>query len=435
MTGPTALALRALTVLLASLGAICLVVSSAVAHAYIMATAPAANATVATARSVGITFDEPITIESPNALTVRVTNGPNVPCAGEARLDPEDETRLVCSFSEPLPQGAYTVAWRVTSADTHVVHGTFSFGVGVMPGAATPEATSLYDPSSILAAIARWCTLAGVAMVVGALAFDVAVLRGGSFPGDQSAALATLRRSCRTISRVGIALAIAGGLLAIDVQTAAAMGSNALKAIPRFWDVATASPWGYAWGVRVGCLLAIAATTELGAPAPLSLALGAPLTLTLSLAGHALVSGTAAASTLPVVADWAHVVGASVWAGGLVVFATGIRPALASLAAGARAGFVRRIIARFTVTAIAAVTAIVVTGIYASVVHVGSFSALVGSTYGRIVLAKICSSRRCSGSGTVTIGKGARRPHGSTLRRRSPSKQRPSSSSSACPRF
>src|SRR5919108_4382457 len=67
-----------------------------------------------------------------------------------------------------LPQGVYTVTWRVLSrADGHITAGTYAFGVGVSPAGAgvPPGASDQHDtPSpSPLAVTARWAIYAGLA--------------------------------------------------------------------------------------------------------------------------------------------------------------------------------------------------------------------------------------------------------------------------------
>ena len=49
---------------------------------------------------------------------------------------------VAVDIPRPLRKGTYTVAWRVTSADTHVVHGAFTFSVGA-PGDAGGIASKL----------------------------------------------------------------------------------------------------------------------------------------------------------------------------------------------------------------------------------------------------------------------------------------------------
>jgi hypothetical protein len=49
-------------------------------------------------------------------------------CA-RAAADPNDKSALVVRFAEPLRPGTYKVNWRVISADTHKVKGSFSFQV------------------------------------------------------------------------------------------------------------------------------------------------------------------------------------------------------------------------------------------------------------------------------------------------------------------
>lgn len=54
----------------------------------------------------------------------------------DARVDPGDAKTLVADLGD-LPGGSYSVEWRVTSADGHVVDGTYGFSV-----AASDEAPS-----------------------------------------------------------------------------------------------------------------------------------------------------------------------------------------------------------------------------------------------------------------------------------------------------
>jgi hypothetical protein len=45
-----------------------------------------------------------------------------------ARADPDDAKALVAGLQE-LSDGSYTVEWRVTSLDGHVIDGTYQFAV------------------------------------------------------------------------------------------------------------------------------------------------------------------------------------------------------------------------------------------------------------------------------------------------------------------
>ena len=61
-----------------------------------------------------------------------LTSGASPVPTGEQRV--EARTTLVVPITDPLPEGAYTVTWRVVSIDDgHVTAGAFAFGVGTAP--------------------------------------------------------------------------------------------------------------------------------------------------------------------------------------------------------------------------------------------------------------------------------------------------------------
>lgn len=371
---------------------ICAGMRLADAHAYVVASSPAVNGTVgAPLDRVTVSFDEPVTIESSTPLVVRDGSGAVAACAGGARVNPDDVTQIVCAFATPLAQGAYTVDWRVTSADTHVVHGEFSFGVGLAVSARAGETRSAYDPSGILATLLRWLVLVGTLAIAGGIGFAQFVLRRAWFPEAAAPAVAVLQRSSRRLIAAGLWCAFPASALAFVVQAAAATGTDPLRALAHSGEVAFGSNWGVTWLVRIVALATVGVTFRRHGRAvaiPL-LAAAAALPLTLSLSGHALASGSTWNESLAVKADAIHTGAAALWSGGLCVFVLGFRASTAALAADERAPFVRTLVARFSAIAVASVAAIVVTGTYAAVVHLGSWGALVADVYGRIVLAKI----------------------------------------------
>lgn len=372
-------------------GALAVVALAAVAeaHAYVVGTSPGVNATAAGPPDrVTVSFDEPITVESREPLTVRDRAGTLVPCARPAFVNPDDARQIVCPFAAPLPVGAYTVAWRVTSADTHVVHGVFSFGVGMAVSAAAGETHGMYDPSRPLATTLRWLVLLAAIAIAGSIGFEAFVLRAGIGTGNE-AAIAILRARCAALVNLGIVAGIAAGVAALDVQAAAATGTDAVRGLAHVDEILSSSVWGWMWLVRIGALAVVAALTRLGSrgPAGAACAVAGILLVTLSVSGHALV-GQSAASVLPVVADWLHLTGAALWSAGLAVLALGMGPALASLPEGGREGFASVVVARFSAVAIAGVTTIVATGVYGAVLHVPSAAALVTTVYGAIIIVK-----------------------------------------------
>lgn len=354
------------------------------AHAYLVASSPAANATVASSPSeIAVSFNQPVTIESGHALVVMRTDGTPVPCAGGPRRDPGNGTRVICKLASPLPLGEYAVFWLVTSADTHVVHGAFSFGVGVAVRKPPGVIDYPYDPSGILANVFRWLSLLGAALVAGTLTFGAFVLRADAFPAAAGPALASLSRSRAALCRVGVCVAAFAGILALDVQAAAATGSDALGAIPSLPSVIVGSTWGLAWLARMFALAGIGLLTWRGSMSLVALGLCALLILSFSQSGHAVVSSATFA------ADWVHMACASIWFGGLAIFSAGWKRALTAIEETARPAFSAMVISRFSVIALPAVILLVASGVYGSVAHDVTWSSPAESLYARIILAKV----------------------------------------------
>jgi len=353
------------------------------AHARLVETSPSANATIASSpREITVTFDEPVRIESTHALVVMRTDGTPVPCAGGPRRDSDNTARVVCTPASPLARGAYNVFWLVTSKDTHVVHGAFAFGVGVAVRQILGTTDYPYDPSGLLANVFRWISLLGAALIVGTLTFEAFVLRADAFPEETGPALASLSRSCASLCRAGLCITAFGSILALDVQAAAATGSDALSAIPSLPTVIVGSTWGLAWLARVCALAGIGLLTWRGRPSPVSLGLCVLFIFSYSVSGHAV------ASYATLAADWIHMTCAALWFGGLATFGVGLKRALTTIEENARTAFTTTVISRFSAVALPAVAVLVASGVYGSVAHFVSWKSLTENPYGRIVLAK-----------------------------------------------
>ena len=99
----------------------------ALAHASLVTSSPSAGSeSYMPPERVELRFSEPVDAEF-DPVVVRNGDGARVD-KSEARLDPED-ARVVLVDLEELPEGAYTVEWRVTSIDGHVVEGRYEFVV------------------------------------------------------------------------------------------------------------------------------------------------------------------------------------------------------------------------------------------------------------------------------------------------------------------
>jgi copper resistance protein C len=114
---------EALTLLLAL--ALGLFPPEALAHAQLVRSEPAARSTISQAPTrIQLWFSERL---EPAYATASVWDetGKQVD-RGDARVDPDDPTRLAVSTPN-LPPGRYTVRFRVLSIDGHVVQSSYTF--------------------------------------------------------------------------------------------------------------------------------------------------------------------------------------------------------------------------------------------------------------------------------------------------------------------
>ena len=137
----------------------------AAAHATRLATDPVENAELATApEKVSATFNEALQ-PSFAAMTVVGPDG-NLWSTGDPRVD----GAVVSVGVRPLgPSGTYTVNYRVTSADGHVVSGSWSFKLTVS-GTGTPgPSASATSPASDGIPVWPFFAIAGLIVAGGAL--------------------------------------------------------------------------------------------------------------------------------------------------------------------------------------------------------------------------------------------------------------------------
>jgi copper transport protein len=352
-------------------------------HAYLVSTDPASGAILKTSPGrVTLVYDEPVTISS-GALGVYDATGKHVD-AGEIQ-HPAGDT-IAVAVPQRLPHGTYTVAWRVTSADTHVVHGAFTFSVGA-PGATGGIAAKLEAGQAIPASITipfaavRFVNFLLILIACGGALALVLVLR--------DADTSVRRRLARVIVVCGGLLAL-GAAAGLPLEAAESSGSSlgggfAASALTAVRDLRFGQVWIFrAWLALLLALLALG--LEHGRPRwrrageVALLAAAAALLLTPSAAGHADVNGT-----LAFVADVAHVVAASAWTGGLAF----VVAALALSPAAGRWELAARTVPRFSTLAVGAVAILLAAGVTSAYLEVRAWRGLWTSTYGALVLTKV----------------------------------------------
>jgi copper transport protein len=285
--------------------------------------------------------------------------------------------RTVTAQVSGLRRGsAYTVRWRVAGSDGHSPAGVFTFGVGVSP----PPPTEAVGATGATWRdhLARWALFVALALVVGPLAIRIVVLRG-TLPSE-------VERRFHLVTTIAAFAVIDVGVAAFLVRA-----SNALQ-LPLgdllYGDLqpfAEKTRFGVAFIVMtvgfavVAALLVLAWVFDRLALRVPALALSVLLLSGLALSGHQATEPNS--SPLSELADWAHLVAACVWVGGLATLALVVWPTAPALRRRAFLGFSR--------LAVVLVAVMVLAGAFLALVRLPELSDLWSSDYGRLLLLKV----------------------------------------------
>jgi len=408
---------------------------TAMAHASLLRSSPAQD--VVLARGPGtlqLWFSE--SIDLPNHPLIVYAPDGKVLATGKPQVSADDSSEMVVTLRTSAP-GSYVVRWKVISADTHPVWGSFTFSVGaptpiVNPGAG---ASPLYT-ATVLAAQAggRWLTLLGGSLVVGAAVLWWWVLDRQTEGLEQARHRGSYRRLLRLIGRGGLLIAI--GVPVTLIAQMAALSDNwgealSIGSFNQAFDVKLGGVCSLRLVAAVGIYIIGSVLQYLGPPPPSAgrrklppallraqIALGLLPLLSSALIGHALSTDPA---WLSVGLDWLHLAAMAVWLGGLIGLALVLpallgptqgsrrspaasasgRPALADAAVEAASGDSRTqlvamrwhvlatVLPRFSLIAIGSMAVLAVTGTYSALRNIGTLDQLVSTDYGRALLVKL----------------------------------------------
>src|SRR5581483_3365499 len=177
--------------------------AAASAHATLRSTTPPYAHEVARApATIRLHFDQHVKILA-GAVKVLDANGRNH-ALGSTSTGLDIVTRL-----KPLARGGYTVRWQGISADSHVVSGVWTFGVGVK-APAIGDAYGAGGPTRT-EDVVRWLWFLGIALMIGALGLRLVVLRGVAVPLD-------LARRVAVAAGLGAVVALEAGIAAFSLN-------------------------------------------------------------------------------------------------------------------------------------------------------------------------------------------------------------------------
>ncbi|MFJ9611116.1 FixH family protein [Kitasatospora sp. NPDC101176] len=383
------------------------------AHATLESTDPHQNSVVAAApQAVTLTFSESVSL-SGDSVRVLDPAGKAVDSGDPGHADGKSNTARV-GLRGGLANGTYTVAWRAVSEDSHPIGGAFTFSVGA-PSDTSVSATALQGAKAdgLVAALygtGRTVAYAAFALLAGVAGFVLLCWPGGA-----------ARRRVQRLLMTGWTALLASTVAVLMLRGPYERGSGIGKALDLSLVRATLDERiGTALAAR---LLLLAASGvflsllvgQLGQPArPAATGAGGPeaaadaedaelreleqraaerpqreARLGLGVAG--LVLAVALSATW-VGADHAavgiqvwlalplgmlHLIAMALWLGGL-----------AALLVALREGVGAEVVDRFSRIAFGAVAVLVATGLYQSWRGLGSWGALTGTEYGRLLLVK-----------------------------------------------
>ncbi|MET9180534.1 FixH family protein [Kitasatospora aureofaciens] len=385
------------------------------AHATLDSTDPAQNSVVATApQAVTLTFSETVSL-SGDSVRVLDPAGKPVDTGNPAHADGKGDTARV-GLNSGLANGTYTVAWRAVSEDSHPVGGAFTFSIGA-PSDTSVSTTALQgaEADGLVAALygtGRTVAYAAFALLAGVAAFVLVcwpagatrrpvqrlLMTGWTALLASTVAVLMLRGPYERGTGVGQALDLSLVRTTLDERIGTALAARLLLLAaagiflsllvgqlgqpPKPAAPAAAAPAededADAEAAELRALEQRAAErpqreARLGLGVAW-LVLAVALSATWVGADHASV-GIQVWLALPL--GILHLIAMALWLGGL-----------ASLLVALREGVGAEVVDRFSKIAFGSVAALAATGIYQSWRGLGSWGALTGTEYGKLLLVK-----------------------------------------------
>ncbi len=365
-------------------------VTPARAHALLVSSIPADNATLTTPPSqVELFFSEAV---DPNLSKISVmdTNG-NRMDAGNAHLDPSDATHMLVSLTT-LGDGIYSVAWTAVSAtDGHQTTGSYPFAVGnmamvSMTGAQATPASPFMGGLVFTKALLYLSS----ATIVGALLFLLLVWKPSLRKADINLSdLPDYERFSHQLILSALVLLMITDVLSLFAQAGQVSGHLVgWPWQPNFMTVLLNTRFGALTIARLGLTFILAGLLLPKATSwnrYLALAICPLLLLTFSLESHA---ASEPLPTLPILFDLLHFAAISIWVGGLISF-LGAMGSINRLAPNLRTNLTSILIPHFTIIAMSSVGVLALTGIYSAYLRIGPVASLIDTTYGRVLLLKL----------------------------------------------
>jgi copper transport protein len=343
------------------------------AHATMQEAHPAEQGRVESPpREVTLRFDQ--SVESPpNAIVVLAPDGRRL---SGAVHETDRNTVVRVPVRGAVKGQAYTVRWRIVSADGHVATGVFTFGVGVP----APPPTEAVGSSGVTWRddVARWALFASLALMIGVVGIRLLVLPRVVDP--------RVERRVHLLGTLGAFLALNTGIAGFVIRSANALQVSGVDLLyadmspfaesTRFGTAFLVTTFGFGICLTILLLAWVLDLPLLRWPAfllALALVWGYPLS------GHQATEPNATA--LGEIADWVHLVTATLWVGGVLTLAVVVWPLAPDLR---RAAFLR-----FSRIAVVLIGLLLVAGTVVAIERLPELHDLWTTSYGMTLLVKI----------------------------------------------
>ncbi|MFP8953634.1 copper resistance protein CopC [Natrialbaceae archaeon A-arb3/5] len=312
----------------------------------------------------------------------------------EPEIDPDD-TQIVRVPIEDADgeDGMYSVDWEVLADDGHTTSGSFFFAVGDEP-LDRDAVLEAYEPDEEDESIppfeagAKGLLLVGVAGLIGIPAIAALAVGPVFARTDASRRTAVDRRLTRLLAgAVGLTLVSA---LALGLARSTALGPLSVETVAQF----AGTPLGETWLGQVvlsAALVAFVVAMTRGFVDQFVAYIGTfvgglGIAGTIAWTSH---SATAIDQLQGTLVDFAHIVGAGLWVGGLAVLALVVVPAVRNAHRDDRRVLLADTIRRFSILALVGVTLVVSTGFVLASWHVPAADGLTEAVYGLTLVAKL----------------------------------------------
>ncbi len=321
---------------------------------------------------------------------------------------------FVLPIDTALWSGEYTVRWRTSGEDGHLIEGSFTFVIDVDQELVTHEQsfereadTTAHHPeqvgrSALLASTAplsiaiRFFHYIPLVVLLGAVAFHYGVI--GRMRRDARVAHLTRAASRRNIQAMTAALALLGVAMIARLWAQSGRLHGVEEALDpgNLATMLSLTTWGYGWLLQVAGgsvfligLLLVRPAGQRAAGWPVAAVGVLSLSIVPALSGHA--ASVDEWLAVAIIVHTLHVIGAGVWLGTLAILVLVGLPSALAAQQGDRISATASMVRLFSPVALAGGALAGLTGIANALFHFDAISGMWTTDYGIALLVKLCA--------------------------------------------